>query len=98
MVEKTGVVGWMAPARIARRNCICCSLWPRSAVMAPSPRRMLRRPRFVFGGFSLRPALVSSTDLSTRSVSLPATIPQLGFVFHAAAVSGVLKTLVAAKI
>jgi hypothetical protein len=29
--------------------------------------------------------------------SFPATIPQLGFVFHAAAVSGVLKTLAAAK-
>ena len=29
--------------------------------------------------------------------SLPATMPQLGFVFHAAAVRGVLKTLAAAS-
>jgi hypothetical protein len=28
-------------------------------------------------------------------LSFPATIPQLGFVFHEAAVSGVLKTLAA---
>ena len=51
-----------------RRSSSCLTLWAWSAAPAPSPKVMLRRPRFVFGGFSRRPALVSSTDRSTRRV------------------------------
>ena len=65
MVEKTRV-GW-PPCPSAKRNSICRLRCSRSIETASAGKPMLRRPRRVFGGFTLRPALVSSKDRSTRS-------------------------------
>ena len=70
-VLNTKVVSAILPSPSRRRSSSCLTLWPRSRATAPSPKVMLRRPRVVFGGFSLRPARVSSTDRSTRRVPVP---------------------------
>ena len=42
------------PRPSTRRSSSCLTLWARSRATAPSPRVILRRPRRVFGGFSLK--------------------------------------------
>jgi hypothetical protein len=50
-----------------------------------------------FGRMALGPRVVPALKVRIDDLIVPATIPQLGFVFQAAAVSGVAKTLAAAS-
>ena len=66
------------PCPSARRSSICRFRWARSMATASGGKVILRRPRFVFGGFTRNPAFVSSTSaLDTKHASVEINVAPL---------------------